>query len=160
MITREKIEKRIKNFRTVMKRDHLPITPQKLAIFQFLASTESHPSAQHVFERMKYYFTNISLSTIYKNLNKFKELKLLREIEMKDTLARYDAGMEPHHHIINLDTDEILDVDPSEIGNLTIPEKTRQFDLDSISINFFVRNKPKLSRFEELKVARTKKCHY
>ncbi len=143
-----------------MKRDHLPITPQKLAIFQFIASTQSHPSAQEIFEKIQYYFANISLATIYKNLSKFKKLELVREIEMKNSLARYDGEMKPHHHIINLDTNEILDIDPSEIGSFQIPEKIKQFNLDSISINFFVHSKAILSRFEELKASRLKKSNY
>lgn len=148
MLTREKIEQRIKIFRQTMKKNRLPITPQKLAIFQFLASTESHPGAQDIFEKMKYYFENISFATVYKNLNKFHQLNLLRKIEMKDNTVRYDAGMEIHHHIINLENGEISDVFPEEMNEISIPQKVRQFELDSVSVNFFVKNRKPVSRYE------------
>lgn len=150
-ITREIIHDRIQNFREVMKDKHLPITPQKLSIFQFLSSTKSHPSAQDIYLRMQTYFPSISFATIYKNLKKFIDLKLIRSIEMKNGTARYDADMDPHHHIINLSTNEITDLDTQEVGEVHIPKEINNYELDSISINFFVKNKPQTSRYEQLR---------
>jgi len=151
MLERQYIQDRIQNFREVMQKQNLPITSQKLHIFQFLASTESHPSAQEIHERMKTYFPTISFATIYKNLKKFIKLGLLREIEMKTGIARYDANMDPHHHLINLDTEIIKDVSTQEVGEVHIPKIVNNYELESISINFFVKNKPKISRYERLK---------
>lgn len=150
MILREQIEGRILSFRNAMKREGFPITPQKLSIFQFLASTESHPTAQEVYEKMRYYFENISFATVYKNLKKFESLGLVKEIPFKGNTARYDAGMDPHHHLINLDTNEIIDVSESSMAAVEIPPIVAQFDLAEVSVNFFVRNK-NLSRYEQLK---------
>ena len=150
-ITRELIHDRIQNFREVMKSHHLPITPQKLSIFQFLSSTKSHPSAQDIYVRMKTYFPSISFATVYKNLKKFIDLKLIRSIEMKNRTVRYDADMDPHHHIINLTTNEIIDLDTQEVGEVHIPKDVSKYELDSISINFFVKDKPKVSRYEQLR---------
>lgn len=150
-ITREIIHDRIHNFREVMKSKNLPITPQKLGIFQFLSSTKNHPSAHDIYTRMQTYFPSISFATIYKNLKKFADLKLIRSIEMKNGIARYDADMDPHHHIINLTTNEITDLDTQEVGEVHIPKDISKYELDSISINFFVKNKPKVSRYEQLR---------
>jgi Fur family transcriptional regulator, peroxide stress response regulator len=151
MLSREIIQDRIQNFRTVMHHRKLPITPQKLAIFRYLASTEEHPSAQKIFERMQTYFPNISFATVYKNLKKFAELHLIREIEMKSGMARYDANMDPHHHLINLDNAQIQDIDTQEVGEVSIPKTANEYELESISINFFVRNKPPQTRYDRLK---------
>ncbi len=150
-ITREIIHNRIQNFREVMKANNLPITPQKLSIFQFLSSTKSHPSAEEIYTRIQTYFPSISFATIYKNLKKFIDLRLIRSIEMKDRTVRYDADMDPHHHIINLSTNEITDLDTQEVGEVHIPKDINNYELDSISINFFVRDKPKTSRYEQLR---------
>ncbi len=154
-ITREIIHDRIQNFRTVMLARKLPITHQKLGVFQFLASTQNHPSAQEIYERMQSYFPTISFATIYKNLKKFENLRLIRSIEMKDGIARYDANMDPHHHIINLSSNEVIDLNTQDVGEVHIPKDVTQYDLDSISINFFVRDKPKLSRYEQLRRKRS-----
>jgi Fur family peroxide stress response transcriptional regulator len=150
-ITRELIHDRIQNFRKVMKIHNLPITPQKLSIFQFLSSTKSHPNAQEIYKRMQTYFPSISFATIYKNLKKFSDLRLVRSIEMKNGIARYDANMDPHHHIINLTTNEVIDLDTQDIGEVHIPKDVTKYELDSVSINFFVRNKPQTSRYERLR---------
>lgn len=154
-ITRDVILDRIQNFHAVMKYRKLPITPQKLSIFQFLASTQKHPNAQEIYERMQTYFPSISFATIYKNLKKFVDLRLIRAIEMKNGIARYDANMDPHHHIINLSSNEVLDLNTQEVGEVHIPKDVTEYELDSISINFFVRNKPKLSRYEQLRRKRS-----
>ncbi len=151
MIPREIIHDRIQNFQKTMKIRKLPITSQKLHIFQFLASTDSHPGAQEVYERMKTYFPTISFATVYKNLKKFSDLRLIREIEMKTGTARYDANMDPHHHLINLDTEKIEDISTQEVGEVHIPQLVTQYDLENVSINFFVRNKPIQSRYEQLR---------
>lgn len=153
LLTREKIEQRIMNFRSVMRDAKLPITPQKLAIFQFLASTQIHPTAQDIYRKMQYYFETISFATVYKNLKKFTDLGLLRVIELRDNTARYDAGLEPHHHLINLDTSEVLDIDPKEVGDIKIPLDAYAYELDSVSVNFFVREKG-LSRYERFKATK------
>ncbi len=151
MLSRDIIQSRIQNFQKVMRQRRLPITSQKLKIFQFLASTESHPSAQEIYERIKTYFPTISFATVYKNLKKFTNLNLIREIEMKTGTARYDANMDPHHHLINLDTEDVLDISTQEVGEVHIPHIANSYELDSISINFFVRNRPEQSRYEQLR---------
>jgi Fur family transcriptional regulator, peroxide stress response regulator len=134
-------KKRIQYFEEICRENKLPITPQKLEIFKFLASTTAHPSAQEIFQVMKKKFPRISFSTVYKNLKKLKILKLVREIEMKNNIARFDANLADHHHIINLDSGEILDVFAEQIGEIPIPEQAKNFTLEGVSVNFFVRDK-------------------
>ena len=86
-----------------------------------------------------------------KNLKKFIDLGLIHEIEMKGRESRYDANMDPHHHIINLSTEEVTDLDTQKVGEVHVPAEVMEYDLENISINFFVRNKPDQSRYDRLK---------
>jgi Fur family peroxide stress response transcriptional regulator len=136
-------DRRIQRMGDLCRELNLPLTPQKVEIFRYLAATSCHPSAQEIFEAMKKRFPTIAFSTVYKNLTKFKELGLVREIPMKDgSSSRFDANMENHHHIINLDTLEVIDVDSEEIGEICIPQSLDKYQLEKVSIKFYVRNMP------------------
>ena len=119
----------------------LPITPQKIEIFTYIASTRQHPNAKKIWQEVQEIFPNISFATIYKNLKNFEKLGFLRATEMPDGTKRYEVNMEPHHHLINLDTKKITDIDVSEVGKISLPKAAEKFEIDSIQVNFFVRNK-------------------
>ena len=148
MLKRQKIEERIKKFRQIMQSEKLPITPQKLSIFQFIASIDTHPTAQEIYKKMQYYFENIAFATVYKNLKKFENLNLIRLVEIRDNTARYDANMESHHHLINIETNEITDIEADQIPAIKLPNAFTQYDLESVSINFFVHSKHQ-NRYEQ-----------
>lgn len=136
-------DRRIQRMGDLCRELNLPLTPQKVEIFRYLAGTSRHPSAQEIFEAMQKRFPTIAFSTVYKNLTKFKELGLVREIPMKDgSSSRFDANMENHHHIINLDTLEIIDVDPEEMGEVCVPSSLDKYQLEKVSVKFYVRNMP------------------
>ena len=136
-------DRRIQRLGDMCREQGTPLTPQKMEIFKYLAGTCAHPTAQEIFEKMQRKFSNISFSTVYKNLTKFKEMGLVRELPMKDgSPSRFDANMDNHHHIVNLDTDEVIDVDSEEVGNLCLPKALDQYQLEKISVKFYVRNMP------------------
>ena len=43
----------------------LKVTPQRTAIDKELASTNQHPSTETIYKKIKDYYPNISLTTIY-----------------------------------------------------------------------------------------------
>ncbi len=136
-------DRRIQRLGDMCREQGSPLTPQKMEIFKFLAGSCGHPTAQDIFEKMQKKFTTISFSTVYKNITKFKEMGLVRELPMKDgSPSRFDANMENHHHIVNLDTDEVIDVDSCELGNLCLPAALDNYQLEKISVKFYVRNMP------------------
>jgi Fur family peroxide stress response transcriptional regulator len=134
-------QKQIQKFIEICREKKLPITPQKIEIFTYLISTTLHPSAEKIWKEVQDVFPSISYATVYKNLKKFKELGFVREIEMKDGIARYDADLTPHYHVIHLETKKIWDVPVEEVGTVLIPSLAEQFDLDCVSVNFFVTGK-------------------
>jgi Fur family peroxide stress response transcriptional regulator len=138
-VTKTEIKRRTQQFKEQCRRHSLPLTPQKVAIFGFLAQTDKHPTAEEVFLVMRQKFPQMSFATVYKNLKKFQNLGLICEIETPDGAARYDANLENHHHIINLDTKEIIDLPADQVGQLPVPD-WEKLTLEKISVNYFVRN--------------------
>lgn len=111
-------------------------TPQKRAIFLAIASSDAHPTAQEIFQEVKMTFPSMAFATVYKNLKKFLELEMIREIDLSDGTIRYDANMEDHHHLINLSTGMISDVYCDE--EIPVPKTLNGQRLERISVNYYV----------------------
>ena len=98
------------------------ITPQRIAIIDYLMHTEDHPSADQVHVVIKKKYPMVSLSTVYKTLELLRQKKLVNEIEI-DGGARFDAHMENHINLVCLNCGKIEDIDEKVIGqNLTTAE--------------------------------------
>ena len=93
-------------------RDHgLQVTYQRLAIYQALYFTKEHPSAEVIYQQVKKRFPMISLGTVYKTLEKFFEVGLIQKVSPVTEVARYDAKVNPHHHMVCLDCQSIQDAE-------------------------------------------------
>lgn len=73
------------------------LTNQKKAILDYLRSTSYHPDAYEVYEKVKKKLPQISLATVYRNLDSMASKGLIKEIRIKDDRINYD-GVEHHHH--------------------------------------------------------------
>ena len=70
------------------------------AILSCLRSTDTHPSADWIYENVKRDIPNISLGTVYRNLSLFKEQGTIVSIGTVRGVERFDGNTAPHvHHI-------------------------------------------------------------
>jgi len=97
-------------------------TEQRAAVFRFLASTDSHPSADEVFLAVRRNLPGISLATVYKSLETLVGCGLAVKLTYSDGSARYDGRTDPHHHARCLSCGKVMDIK----GN--VPER----ELDSL----------------------------
>lgn len=70
------------------------------AILDCLRSTDSHPSADWVYARLRQQFPDLSLGTVYRNLSLFKEQGLIASLGSVQGVERFDADTHPHVHYI------------------------------------------------------------
>ncbi len=54
---------------------------QREKILELLKSTGSHPTADWIYEKLKAEFPNLSMSTVYRNLNILIEQELIKKID-------------------------------------------------------------------------------
>ena len=93
------------------------ITPQRVAIMNYLFHTEDHPSAEQIYAVVKKRYPMVSLSTIYKTLDLLRERKLVNEIEVEGE-ARFDAHTDEHINLVCLNCGKIEDVDEKALKNI------------------------------------------
>jgi Fe2+ or Zn2+ uptake regulation protein len=97
-------------------------TEQRAAVFRYLRSTDSHPTADEVFLEVRQTVPGISLATVYKSLETLVGCGLAVKLAHGDGSARYDGRTDDHHHLRCLGCGRILDlasrVASSEVARL------------------------------------------
>ena len=83
---------------------------QRVAVADYVLYTTDHPSADQVWAQVKRTFPMLSRATVYNTLNLFTEKGLLRELVLAEGKVVFDPKLDPHHHFLDEDTGEIVDV--------------------------------------------------
>jgi Fe2+ or Zn2+ uptake regulation protein len=118
----------------------LKYSRQRESIKHYLSTTKEHPTADTVYLHMKKEFPNISLGTVYRNLNLLTEIGEAIKIPTPDGGDRFDGRLEPHNHFLCTECGQLLDL---EIDVKNIEEFNRtageNFDgmIQSSSILFY-----------------------
>ena len=63
----------MENISLIFKEKKLKLTPQRLAVYQYLKSTTEHPSAETIYNGLQATYPTMSLATVYKTLKTLVE---------------------------------------------------------------------------------------
>lgn len=74
------------------------MTKQRKAILRVLKSTKSHPTADWIYEKVRKEIPNISLGTVYRNLNVLAEHGEINVLDYGSNHSRYDGNPDHHYH--------------------------------------------------------------
>ena len=96
----------------------LKMTGQRKLILQVLDSADDHPSVETVYERARELDSSISMATVYRTLNMLDELNLVIRHEFKENFSRYEVNEEHHHHLIDLETGDVIEFQNEELEKL------------------------------------------
>jgi Fe2+ or Zn2+ uptake regulation protein len=94
----------------LLERHGIKPSAQRLAIAAYVLHTDTHPSADEVWTRVRRSFPMVSRATVYNTLNLFVEKQLLRELVLTEGRLVFDPNTDKHHHFIDEKTGKIYDV--------------------------------------------------
>lgn len=90
------------------------------AILDCIRMTDTHPSAEWVYQQLKPRIPGLSLATVYRNLTLFKSQGLIQSVGTVDGLERFDGNPAPHVHFVCRRCGQIRDLHeicvPSELA--------------------------------------------
>ncbi len=112
---------------------------QREAILRILQSTDIHPTADWIYDQVRKVIPNISLGTVYRNLNLLKDEGLIKEMTIYgSSSARYDANLEPHHHFICLVCNSVYDL-PVQGENVNVSHliSGKNFKIKFVKLDIF-----------------------
>ncbi|HOO51206.1 MAG TPA: Fur family transcriptional regulator [Alphaproteobacteria bacterium] len=96
----------------------LKMTGQRRTILKILEETDDHPSVETVYERAKAADATISIATVYRTLSLLEEMDLIIKREFNESFARYDTNTDHHHHMIDLESGEVIEFKNEELEAL------------------------------------------
>lgn len=111
---------------------------QREAILSLLRSTDSHPSADWIYENLRKDFPNISLGTVYRNLALLTETGNIIKIQTTSNKEHFDGCTDTHHHFVCSKCSRILDVRVDGMENAKAEAaKKLQADVNDYSLVFY-----------------------
>ena len=84
---------------------------QRERILAWLRQTDAHPTALQVHEALAGELPQLSLGTVYRNLEVLVAAGEVEEVLVPGGPARYDARLSPHHHFVCTGCGRILDLE-------------------------------------------------
>lgn len=84
------------------------LTAQKKFVIECLKSTNTHPSAQEIYLRVKKKIPTISKGTVYRILKHLKNQGIILEVPGK--ISRFDGDLSPHAHFVCEKCQKIFDI--------------------------------------------------
>lgn len=109
---------------------------QRDALIEILQSTDTHPTAERVYEKMKEQFPNVSLATVYRNLKHMIEMGMAREL-YTDNSSRFDANMSDHYHFVCRKCNKLIDIFPEEENSEIEKIKSQGFCVDRYDLSIY-----------------------
>jgi Fur family transcriptional regulator, peroxide stress response regulator len=116
------IDARRRSFALQCRDRGLRLTAQRMAIFQALAGDSTHPTAEFVFTRIRETLPSLSLSTVYRILESLESEGLIRRVSTSNGVARFDANLDPHQHLICRVCGRMTDFAEASLSRLPVPD--------------------------------------
>lgn len=115
------------------------MTKQRKTILEVLKNTDSHPTADWIYEKVKQEIPNISLGTVYRNLNLLAEKDKITVINYANDQSHYDGNTKNHYHFRCDKCGNVYDLEvklfEKEID--AIVNNNTDFEVDSHRLEFY-----------------------
>ena len=112
--------KLLSNFKDVLKKGGLKITPQRIAVLEEIMKDKGHRESEDVYMAIKTRKTHVSRATVYRTLDILVQHGFARKLNLGDGRARYETKIDsPHHdHMICNNCGKIIEFINHEIEKI------------------------------------------
>ncbi len=115
------IDKKTEWFVAQCRTSGLKVTPQRVAIYQELISTDEHPSAERLYKKVRKVFPGISLDTVNRTLLTLSEIGAASIVEGSGDAKRFDGGSDRHQHFRCVECKRIVDFHHKAFDDIKVP---------------------------------------
>ena len=91
---------------------------QRQIFLDILLESNDHLTADQIFQRAQEKDTNISVATVYRNLNQLEGRGLINKVNRLSTVSLYDGNIEPHDHLHCRKCLRLYDIPKKEVPNI------------------------------------------
>jgi Fur family peroxide stress response transcriptional regulator len=129
----------LKTFEEFCRSHGLSVTHQRMAIFEALAASREHPSAEQLHKAVQRRIPTLSLATVYKNLEALKAIGAVADVNLLHEQGRYEAALpgtgagQGHHHLVCVSCKKVRDLHDSELDRLRVRD-AQGFDVRAVRV--------------------------
>lgn len=113
---------------------------QRESIKEYLSQTKEHPTADTVYMHIREKYPNISLGTVYRNLNLLVDLGEIIKLSPGNGSDRFDGNPLPHYHFVctKCSCVQDLDITPGALDHINrIAEAGFNGEIQGHSVFFY-----------------------
>lgn len=95
-------DKFLLNVKEELRRKGNKLTGPRLAIIEYLVRVKGHPGVQEIFEGIRAETPGIGMATVYRTVDLYCELGILRALTLRNNHLRYELNRpdDHHHHLV------------------------------------------------------------
>ena len=98
-------------------------TKQRMIIANILLNgVNRHFTAENLQNEINSSGNTMSIATIYNCLKKFRNCGLIKQVESSKETAIFDTNIDQHHHFLDEETGELIDIENEKINLFKLPE--------------------------------------
>lgn len=91
-----------------------------------LCATRTHPDAKWIYNEVRKIIPDISLGTVYRNINELIALGQVRRVSADGAADRFDADKGDHAHLVCVQCGTITDIDAAQVSvDYSLPDVRR-----------------------------------
>lgn len=83
---------------------------QRDLILEIINLSHNHLTAEQIYHEARKQIKDISLGTVYRNLNQLTDNNLVMRIKTNEGIDRYDSILTEHHHFICRKCNKVIDI--------------------------------------------------
>ena len=125
-----------------LRRAGIGPTYQRIKIADVLFSKKQHLSAEQLLKFVNRTGQETSRATVYNTLNLFVGRGLVRRVVVDEGKIFYDPNMQPHYHVYDIYTQELIDVPVEGISIVGVPKMSNGAKEVSMDLTIRVSSAP------------------
>jgi len=122
VISEEERKHKLNFVKEKLKERECKFTPQRKATFDVLMENPSkHLSTEDIYDLVKEKYPDIGLATIYRTLQLFDDLNIIKKLNFNDGCYRYELSenqRHQHHHLICIQCGTVYEFDDDLLEDL------------------------------------------
>ena len=116
-------------------------TSQRMEVATVILEKPQHLSVEQIIDTLRQQGSRISKATVYNSLNLFSKKGLVKEINVAADRRFYDSTIHDHHHFYHVETGELTDIPPENLGLVKIPPLPRGTEQEGVEVVIRIRDK-------------------
>lgn len=112
--------------RSLLRSFGLRYSRPRAVIVDFFSEEDRHVSAEDLYLELQRRGQQLSLSTVYLNLNVLTDAGVVREFKGAEGQRLYDSNVSPHYHLICKESGEVIDVPAPTVDGVPLGQFLRR----------------------------------